>query len=257
MSTTKSWNLSNTAVWHLSCAMLVLLVQTKASLGFVIPTIAKHRCRTTPFTLNASADASPSKDDDDESSSSPVLFPVLRKIAGMNWEGSCRYVNENLVTASFELTGGIRFDLGTRDDDDQTSETDLKDNDADDDYVEMNSFIVFPNGKSREIKMSGNRGPLNRPSMRLVSSDSDAPIYTVITELDCDTILINEIDKGSGRIVMSSSLSLVTDYTVDSTVVELIQVSHEVAAPKTNPKSNKSVIEGHQVWRFHRKKAYQ
>jgi len=166
-------------------------------------------------------------------------------------------VNEDLVTASFELTGGIRFDLGTGDNDDETSDTDLKDNDAVDDHVEMSSFIAFPNGKSREIKMSGNRGSLNRPSMRLISSDSEAPIYTVITELDSDTILINEIDKGSGRVVMTSSLSLVTDYTVDSTVVELIQVSHEVAAPKTNPKSNKSVIEGHQVWRFHRKKAYQ
>ena len=79
----------------------------------------------------------------------------------------------------------------------------------------------------------------------------------VITELDPDTIFINEVDKTSGRIVMTSSLSLVTDYTADNSVLQLIQVSHEVAAPKNAASTKDNIIEGHQVWRFRRKDSRQ
>ena len=95
--------------------------------------------------------------------------------------------------------------------------------------------------------------------------DNGGPIHTVLTEIDPDTILINEVDKASGTIVMISSLSLMMDYTADSMVVQIIQVCHEVAAAayKTPPASNddssstSNILEGHQVWRFHRKDAYQ
>jgi hypothetical protein len=77
-------------------------------------------------------------------------FPVLSKIAGVNWEGSCRYVSNEGVPASFELTGGIRFDLSSVGND----EDKIDDVGADDDStVLMTSFVVFPDGKSREIEM--------------------------------------------------------------------------------------------------------
>mmetsp|Transcript_13760 Transcript_13760/g.28833 ORF Transcript_13760/g.28833 Transcript_13760/m.28833 type:complete len:142 (+) Transcript_13760:35-460(+) len=95
---------------------------------------------------------------------------------------------------------------------------------------------------------SGKRGSLERPSMKLDSIEGDGPIYTVITELKPDTILINELDKATGRVVMTSSLSLVVDQSAAKSVTELIQVSHEVGSSTTNNKS--AIIEGHQVWRF-------
>jgi len=201
---------------------------------------------------------------DDVGTSKELLpFPVLSKIAGVNWEGSCRFVSNEGVPASFELTGGIRFDLSSVGNDEDKID-DVDDDAADDSTVLMTSFVVFPNGKSREIEMSGKRISLDGPSS--VRLDNDGPIHTVLTEIDPDTILINEVDKASGRIVMISSLSLVTDYTADSMVVQIIQVSHEVAAAayKTAPpasnddsSSTSNILEGHQVWRFHRKDAYQ
>ena len=90
-----------------------------------------------------------SSSDDSSSSSSSAkppaeVFPVLRQIEGVNWEGTCRYANDELVPASFQLTGGIRFDLSSSS---SSSTTGILDT------VEMNSFVVFPNGKSREITM--------------------------------------------------------------------------------------------------------
>ena len=102
--------------------------------------------------------------------------------------------------------------------------------------------------------------------MRLDPTSETGPISMVISELEPDTILINEVDRATERIVMTSSLSLVTDYTADNTVLQLIQVSHELAAvPGTaaddknnnNNSNTKPIIEGHQVWRFRRKDAYQ
>ena len=71
----------------------------------------------------------------------------------------------------------------------------------------------------------------------------------VVTEMAPDTILINEVDKASRKIVMTSSLSLVKDATT-GTVKELIQISHEVGIGATAARVGESVIEGHQVWRF-------
>ena len=102
----------------------------------------RHR----PFKLLAS-----SNDASTDTSKELLPFPVLSKIAGVNWEGFCRYVSKEGVTASFQLTGGIRFDLpSTGNDDDKSDNVDEDDNDS---TVEMSSFVVFPNGKSREIEM--------------------------------------------------------------------------------------------------------
>ncbi len=73
-----------------------------------------------------------------------------------------------------------------------------------------------------------------------------------IGEVDPDTLLINEVDKATENIVMTSSLSLVS--AMHSAVTELIMVSHEIAAATSREDSdNCSVVTGHQIWRFHKK----
>jgi hypothetical protein len=148
--------------------LLVLAQAPKVTQGFTIinNNIIIIRRRTTPAAtttvsailttqLNAAASASSSSsDEEDESSTSSsstsaslttsmtaleswtVLFPVLSKINGINWEGTCRYVNDELIPQnSLKLMGGIRFDfLGAND-------------------VELNSYLIFPNGNRRDIEM--------------------------------------------------------------------------------------------------------
>mmetsp|Transcript_2947 Transcript_2947/g.3327 ORF Transcript_2947/g.3327 Transcript_2947/m.3327 type:complete len:341 (+) Transcript_2947:49-1071(+) len=177
------------------------------------------------------------------------LFPVLQQLDGINWEGSCRYVNEQLIPShNLKLYGGIQFDLtyGSDVDGDDTSNNQNE--------IEMNSFLLFPNGNRRDIEMRGNRGPTAYPSFRLdppilEDGTSGGPIHMVVTEMAPDTILINEVDKASRKIVMTSSLSLVKDVTT-GTIQELIQISHEVGMGATAARVGESVIEGHQVWRF-------
>mmetsp|Transcript_13761 Transcript_13761/g.28834 ORF Transcript_13761/g.28834 Transcript_13761/m.28834 type:complete len:267 (+) Transcript_13761:86-886(+) len=247
-------NTPNHTAMRLLLSFLVLLCHTKESQGFAVPPVVRqyplyyhaHHVNfdaAAGITTKLYADRSAG----DSSGRPPLLspptrplFPVLKRIAGVNWAGSCRFINGDLMPTSLRLRGGIRFDLPDYDEDDVDED--------DDNTVKMNSFIVFPNGKSRQIEMSGKRGSLERPSMKLDSIEGDGPIYTVITELKPDTILINELDKATGRVVMTSSLSLVVDQSAAKSVTELIQVSHEVGSSTTNNKS--AIIEGHQVWRF-------
>jgi len=171
------------------------------------------------------------------------LFPVLKQLDGINWEGSCRYVNEQLIPShNLKLYGGIRLDLEYNVDGDPTSNG-----------IELNSFLLFPNGNRRDIEMRGKRGPTAYPSFRLdpptlEDGTSGGPIHMVVTEMSPDTILINEVDKATRKIVMTSSLSLVKDPTNPSVIRELIQISHEVGVGAAGV--GESVIDGHQVWRF-------
>ena len=147
------------------------------------------------------------------------LFPVIKKIAGYEWNGLCRYVNEELnPVTNLKLVGGLRYDLnGTT--------------------CTLSSFLTFPNGNTREVVMQGIKND-GRPSMRLDSTAEDGgPIYMILTELGPDTILINEVDKASKKIIMTSSLSVVNGGK------ELVQVSHEVGDGNVS-------VEGHQVWRL-------
>ena len=147
------------------------------------------------------------------------LFPVLRKIQGVDWVGKCRYVDSDLQPAAdLVLRGGSRFDIDGKD-------------------CTFTSFLAFPDGRSRHVIMKGRRGSPDRPSMRLESTDEEGPIYMVLTELSPDTVLLNEVDKQSRKIVMTASISLV------ASGQELVQVSHELGDDKTP-------VEGHQVWRL-------
>jgi hypothetical protein len=171
-----------------------------------------QQTRRTTSALQVSAAPSNRKDE---------LFPVLRKIQGIDWEGECRYTGADLNPAPFLLKGGSRYDLDMEADNTCT----------------LTSFLTFPNGQTRRVSMSGKRGSLDRPSMRLDPVEEEGPIYMVLTELAPDTVLLNEVDKESGKIILTASISLVNGGT------ELVQVSHEVG-DKDTP------IEGHQVWRL-------
>jgi hypothetical protein len=161
-------------------------------------------------------------DNNTSSSSSATNFPVLNRIAGVEWNGVCRYVNSDLkAITNLKLVGGLRYDLdGT--------------------ICTLSSFLTFPNGNTREVVMRGNRRNTEPfTPMRLDSTAEDGgPIYMILTELGPDTVLINEVEKGSGKIIMTSSLSIVNEGK------ELVQISHEVG------EADKIAIEGHQVWRL-------
>lgn len=148
-----------------------------------------------------------------------IVFPVLHRISGVEWNGACRYVNGELKPVSnLKLVGGLRYDI------DGTTCT-------------LSSFLTFPNGQTREVVMKGEK---NGKDLRLESTAPEGgPIYMILTELEPDTVLINEIEKGSGKVIMTSSLSIVNDGK------ELVQVSHEVGDVKS-----KVAVEGHQVWRL-------
>lgn len=171
------------------------------------------------------------------------LFPVLGRIAGINWSGECRYVGADLRPATnLKLVGGVRYDIEGK-------------------TCTLSSFLTFPNGKTREVVMRGERrglssagggGPESAATASPVRLDSIAegggPIYMVLTELEPGTVLINEVDSSNGLVVMTSSLSIVNGGT------ELVQVSHEVGTGTGSggAASGNPAVEGHQVWRLKR-----
>lgn len=163
-----------------------------------------------------------------------AAFPVLRRISGVEWTGACRYVNAELVHAEeLKLVGGLRYDI-TDDDDDDTS------------TVTLSSFLTFPNGQRREVVMTGSNNKAGGAALRLDSAaEEGGPIYMMLTELAPDTVLINEVEKETGEIVMTSSLSVMSAYRSGASETELVQVSHEVGDG-----SSSSKVEGHQVWRL-------
>lgn len=207
-----------------------ILLLARSSTGF-----GNLKFRSLPRGINDKVLSSPLSSSSLMATQRETMFPVLSRIEGMYWEGECRYVNAELSPASFVLTGGVRYDLKVQEDDD-----------GEDGICSLTSFLVFPNGKSREVQMMGKRGSLQRPSMRLDPVADDGPVYMVVTELLPDTILLNEVEKATGRIIMTSTISLVTDPTdAAGEVRELIQTSHEVGSAKAE-----IPIEGHQVWRL-------
>ena len=182
----------------------ILLVLVVPSLGFV--TVPKHAAKVPTFLKATSA-------------AIKELFPVLSQIEGIQWEGDCRYVDGNLSPVAMPLRGGTRYDL------------------EEGGKCTLTSFLVFPNGKTRQVEMQGKKEDETSTAMRLDPTAEDGPISMELTELPPDTVLINEIDRATGRIIMTSSLSIVNGGT------ELIQVAHEVG-------EGENTIEGHQIWRL-------
>lgn len=168
-------------------------------------------------------------------------FPVLSKIAGINWKGNCTYVDTNLSPISnLKLRGGVRFDVNA------TAGT-----------VQMSSFTEFPNGKVREIIMKGQKSTTNSSGSVLdlyPVGTTNGPIYMKITELLPDTILFHELERSTDKMILTGSLSIVQVLEgeggrrdgVGVTRTELVQISHELAGGGTND----CTIQGHQVWRY-------
>ncbi|KAL7510619.1 hypothetical protein ACHAXN_007478 [Cyclotella atomus] len=152
------------------------------------------------------------------------LFPVISKIAGLQWTGSCRYINQELKPVSnLKLSGGTKYEI---------SGTSLT----------LSSFLTFPNGKTREVVMKGVRRNVTseHEMITLEPIDEEGPIIMKLSEVYPDTILINEEEKATGRTFMTSSISVVEGMKR----IELIGVSHEVGDEING------MIEGHQIWRM-------
>ena len=154
--------------------------------------------------------------------SASTLYPVISKIAGKEWTGSCRYINANLQHATkLKLVGGVKYEI------------------SDDNKLTLSSFLTFPNGQTRQVVMEGARTTEDSGAMTL-NPVEDGPIIMKLSEVAPDTILINEVEKESGKIIMTSSISVVQ--TMRGT--ELVGASHEVG------EVGKDAIEGHQLWRM-------
>jgi len=154
--------------------------------------------------------------------SASTLYPVISKIAGKEWTGSCRYVNANLEHATkLKLVGGVKYEI------------------SDGNKLTLSSFLTFPNGQTRQVVMEGERTGEDSGAMTL-NPVEDGPIIMKLSEVAPDTILINEVEKESGKIIMTSSISVVQ--TMRGT--ELVGASHEVG------EVGKDAIEGHQLWRM-------
>ncbi len=162
------------------------------------------------------------------------VYPVVSRIANIEWTGRCRYSGADLSPINIKLVGGVRYDIVAPNEDDENQQH----------FVKLSSFLTFPNGKTREVVMQGRKDGTN--SLKLTSIEDDGPIFMLLTEIAPDTILINEIEKNSGRTILTASLSIVEK---DNGEMELIQISHEVGDNDVSP------IEGHQIWRLYKNRA--
>lgn len=148
--------------------------------------------------------------------------PVLSKIAGVDWNGSCRYIiGDTKPDSIMLLSGGMHYDL------------------TDDGVCTMTTNLIFGDGRSRQVRMRGFREQ-GASSLKLYPLEDSEPVYTVLTELTPDTILINEIDSDTGKVIYTASLSISSDGN------ELVQVTHEMGDGLRMP------VEGHQIWRMKR-----
>ena len=156
-----------------------------------------------------------------------LLYPVISRIASKNWTGTCKYIGADLIHLSqLKLTGGVRWDINENANN-----------------VTLSSYLTFPNGDTREVVMTGGHGDGDgssySPILTLNPINNDGPIKMLVSEIGPDTILINEVDVTSGKIIMTCSTSIVRGTNGKE---ELVQTSHEVG--------DYGGIEGHQVWRL-------
>ena len=124
--------------------------------------------------------------------------------------------------STLKLTGGVKYDVnGTT--------------------LTLSSYLTFPNGNTREVVMKGERTafPPTHEVMTLEPVE-EGPIIMKLSEVYPDTILINEVERATGKIIMTSSVSIVQGLNG----VEIVGVSHEVGDEMKN------AIEGHQIWRM-------
>jgi len=212
------------------CALLVMVCRAALIGSFTPPSTVPKRAtlfgRGVPHRLCMTSTADGDREGGWKSVSGDKLFPVLSRMAGAVWEGEMRYAGAALEAAPFTLRGSTRVDLVDR-------------------CVTLRSAVVFPNGRTREIAMHGNKTGEAGSSFRLDPVDANGPIYLRLAELAPDTILLQEFNKTDSRVVLTSSISLVED--VHTGALELVQVAHEAGDEPGPPK-------GFQIWRMGRQK---
>ena len=150
-----------------------------------------------------------------------LLYPVISRLAGKNYTGTCKYINEDLVHLSkLKLYGGLRWDINGR-------------------KVTLSSYLTFPNGNTREVVMKGCRSKDEKytPVLTMLPEE-EGPIRMLVSEIGADTILVNEVEMATGKVIMTCSTTITCGLDGKE---ELVQVSHEVGDEG---------IEGHQVWKL-------
>ena len=147
-----------------------------------------------------------------------LLYPVISRIAGKNWTGTCKYIGADLIPLSkLKLIGGVRYDIVGRN-------------------VKLSSFITFPNGNTREVVMTGSTDDNSSSPVITLHPIEEGPIRMLLSEVGADTILVNEVEVTTGKTIMTCSTTIIQGLNGE----ELVQVSHEVGDD----------IEGHQVWKL-------
>lgn len=161
----------------------------------------------------------------------PSPYPVINRIAGKNWTGTCKYINSDLIHLSkLKLSGGVRYDI-----DGQNN-------------ITLSSYLTFPNGKTREVVMTGSKDDSSN-NVIILNPIEEGPIQMILSEIAPDTILVNEVEIASGKIIMTCSTSIVHGVYGD---MELVQISHEVGG---GGGEDNTTIEGHQVWTLKQQEA--
>lgn len=182
-------------------------------LAFILPAIPMQRDVARDIasaSLMAQVQVEPTGTSNDD-----LMYPVISRIAGKNWTGTCKYIDADLIHLSkLKLIGGVRYDIEGRN-------------------VKLSSYLTFPDGKTREVVMEGSRDAFSH--VITLNPIEEGPIRMLLSEVGADTILVNEIEAATGRTIMTCSTSITQGG------MELVQVSHEVGDDG---------IEGHQVWRL-------
>ena len=142
-------------------------------------------------------------------------YPVLSKLCG-RWLGEMRYATgDALALAPFTLTGAMDI---------QISET----------ACTIESSVVLPNGQERATRMQAD-ADAGDGCLRF---SGDGPIDALVTEIAPDTVLLREIERASGRCIMSVSMQL-----GERPRREVRQVAHELG-------ENAGDVNGVQLWTF-------
>ena len=104
-------------------------------------------------------------------------------------------------------------------------------------------------------------------SFNLFSYSEDmniGPIYMKMIELPPDTILFQELERSSDKVILTGSLSIIQQemqgddhgdvprqqQNQKQQQQQLVQISHELCYNNHTDIANNYVIKGHQVWRF-------
>ena len=139
-------------------------------------------------------------------------YPVLSKLQG-DWRGSMRYAaGDDLALAPFTLSGSMCVSVnGTG--------------------CVIESSVVLPNGQERAVVMSAD----DAAEGGQLRFSGEGPIDALVTEIAPDTVLLREVERESGRVVMSVSMQMLADG-------ELRQIAHELAEG--------GGVSGVQMWTF-------